>query len=112
MQNKDCRTFYLTLAFLFMGFAACENRPPAREEVPQPRVAEVKVRVLQTQPWGETISSFGIIDAAKEIVITYFQTQPQTAIVEHGDSVSLMFADTGVQVGHGMLPVGRYRLQD
>ena len=88
MQNKDWRGFYLAVAFLLMGFAACENRPPAQEEVMEPRVAEVDVRVLQAQPWGETISSFGIIDAAKEIVITTdFSERVEKVHVKEGHPV-------------------------
>ena len=70
MQNLKRRCICLVAAVLTAGLWACENRPPAREAVPEPRVAEVGTRVLQEQPWVETISSFGVIDAAKEIVIT------------------------------------------
>ena len=80
--------FYLAWAFLFLGLAACENRPPAREEEPELRIAEVEIMVLQKQPWVEMISSFGVIDAAKEIAITVdFSERVKKVHFEEGDRI-------------------------
>lgn len=88
MQNMNRRNFYFVAAVLLIGLAACGNRPPAREEEPEPRVAEVEIRVLQEQPWVETITSFGVIDAAKEIVITIdFSERVKRVHFEEGDRV-------------------------
>jgi membrane fusion protein (multidrug efflux system) len=70
MQKMDWRYFCLAVSLLSIVPAACDNRPPAREAVPEIRAAVVEVRVLHKQPWVEAISSFGVIDAAKEIAIT------------------------------------------
>ena len=70
MQNMMRRNIFFAVTILAAGLVACENRPPAREQVPESRIAEVEIRVLQEEPWAEMISSFGVIDAAKEIVIT------------------------------------------
>ena len=81
---------FSTLAvILFMAvFTACDNRPPAREAVPEPRIAEVGIRVLQEQEWVERISSFGVIDAAKEIVITIdFSERVQKVLVNEGERI-------------------------
>ena len=71
-----------------IGLIACENRPPSRDGVPEPRVAEVAVKILREQPWAETINSFGEIDAAKEIVITMdFSERVTKVYFEEGDRI-------------------------
>ena len=88
MQKMNWRSIYLAAAFLIIGLAACENRPPAREEEPELRIAEVEIKVLQEQPWVEMISSFGVIDAAKEIVITVdFSERVKKVHFEEGDRI-------------------------
>ena len=90
MQNMTWRSFYLAAAFLILGFAGCENRPPAREEEPELRIAEVEIRVLQEQPWAEMISSFGVIDAAKEISISVdFSERVKKVHFEEGDRIKV-----------------------
>ena len=88
MQKITWRRVLVVTILLTAGLAACENRPPAREEVPETRIAEVEVKVLQEQSWSETISSFGVIDAAKEIVIaTDFSERVKKVHVKEGHRV-------------------------
>ena len=88
MQNRNWRRFHLAWVFLLLGLAACEDRPPAREEEPELRVAEVEIKVLQEQSWVEKISSFGVIDAAQEIVITAgFSERVKKVHFEEGDRI-------------------------
>lgn len=88
MQSMNRRIFYLAAVVLILVLAACENRPPAREEEPEPRIAEVEIRLLKEQPWVEMISSFGVIDAAKEIVITIdFSERVKKVHFEEGDRI-------------------------
>ena len=88
MLIRNWCTLPLTFAFLMIGLFACEDRPPAREEEPQPRIAEVETKILQEQQWTETISSFGVVDAAKEIVITTdFSERVQKVYVDDGDRI-------------------------
>jgi membrane fusion protein (multidrug efflux system) len=70
MHKANPWGFYLVLGLLIFGLAGCGNRPPAREEEPEARIAEVEVSILEQQPWVETINSFGAIEAAEEIVVT------------------------------------------
>ena len=82
------KSIFFVVVFWIIGLAGCENRPPAREQVPEVRIAEVEVMVLQAQSWGETISSFGVIDAAKEIVITTdFSERVEKVHVKEGYTV-------------------------
>ena len=82
------RYIYLATALLSLGFAACEDRPPAREAEPEIRIAEVATQVLEEQKWVETISSFGMIEAAQEIVITVdFSERVKAVHVEEGQRV-------------------------
>lgn len=89
MKYMRWKILFLGATLMLLGFIACENRPPAQEEVTQPlRIAEVEVTVLEEQPWAETISSFGVIDAAQEIVITVdFSEGVNTVHVEEGDRI-------------------------
>ena len=88
MQIRKWSILRLAVSFLMIGLIACEERPPAREEEPQPRIAEVETKILQEQTWTETISSFGVIDAAKEIVITTdFSERVQKVYVDEGDRI-------------------------
>lgn len=88
MQNMIWKCFSLASAFLMVVLVSCEDRPPAREEIPEPRIAEVEIRILQEQRWKETISAFGVIDAAKEIVITTdFSERVEKVHVEEGDRI-------------------------
>ncbi len=88
MQNLNWRCFCLAAALLPVALSACENRPPAREQVPEPRIAEVEIRVLEEQQWVETISSFGVIDSAKEIVITTdFSERVEKVHVKEGNRI-------------------------
>ena len=88
MRPKNWRSICLALALLIFELTACENRPPAQEEVPELRIAEVEIKVLQEQPWVERISSFGVIEAAKEIVITVdFSERVQKVYFEEGDRI-------------------------
>jgi len=88
MQNTIGKCFSLASAFLMVVVVSCEDRPPAREEVPEPRIAGVETRILQEQTWKETISAFGVIDAAKEIVITTdFSERVEKVHVEEGDRI-------------------------
>ena len=88
MQNMMRGFVFIVSILLVAGLAACENRPPAREKVPETRMAEVEVKILQEQPWSETISSFGVIDAAKEIVITTdFSERVEKVHVKEGHRV-------------------------
>ena len=88
MQNMIWKCFYLASAFLMIAFVACEDRPPAREEVPEPRIAEVEIRILQEQTWKEGISAFGVIDAAKELVITTdFSERVERVHADEGDRI-------------------------
>ena len=88
MPYMKWKRICLAAALLIFGLTACENRPPARDEVPEPRVAEVAVKMLKEQLWVETISSFGVIDAAKEIVITIdFSERVAKVHFEEGDRI-------------------------
>ena len=88
MHSRNWKRYCLAAAFLAAGFTACDNRPPAREQVLEPRIADVEVRVVQEQPWGETISSFGVIDAAQEIVITTdFSERVKKVHVKEGERI-------------------------
>ncbi len=89
MPNTHWKTHFLVTVFLLVGFTACENRPPAREAANQPsRIAAVEVKILEPQRWAETISSFGVIDAAQEIVITVdFSERVNRVHVGEGDRI-------------------------
>ena len=50
MPDTHWKTLFFVTVFLLLGFTACENRPPAREEANQPsRITEVEVKVLEQQ---------------------------------------------------------------
>ena len=89
MPDTHWKTLFLVTIFMSLGFTACENRPPAREEAnPPSRIAEVEVKVLEEQLWAETINSFGVIDAAQEIVITVdFSERVNKVHFEEGDRI-------------------------
>ncbi len=89
MQYMRINILFLGAFCLLFSLSACENRPPAREVTNQPaRIAEVEVKVLEEQPWAETISSFGVIDAAQEIIITVdFSERVNKVHVKEGDRI-------------------------
>jgi membrane fusion protein (multidrug efflux system) len=78
----------LALLLLALSPAACDTRPPAQLESPEARIAEVEVLLLESQPWVEAITSYGVIEAAEEIVIAVeFSGQIEAVHFEEGDRV-------------------------
>ena len=58
--------FYFFLSVFLLTFSGCENRPPSKEEVQVVKIAEVEVMSIKPQSWTETISSYGVVEAAEE----------------------------------------------
>jgi uncharacterized protein len=58
---------------------------------------EYEHRIVELQAWYRLVPTNGPVsficdgNPANEVVVTFFRTEPQTLIAEHGDSVSLMY---------------------
>jgi membrane fusion protein (multidrug efflux system) len=81
-------TLIAILIFLNV-IVACNNKEMDKEESKQVRIAEVGTITLKPQTYSETIHSFGVIEAAKEIIIALdFSEHVKNIYFNEGDRVT------------------------
>jgi RND family efflux transporter MFP subunit len=95
MKNNITLGYYFLLSVLLLTLTGCENRPPSKEEAQVAKTAEVEVMSIKPQSWTETISSYGVVEAAEEIDVT----------VDFSDRVKKVYFKEGNRVEAGQLLV-------